>query len=111
MNYRNGKEILPPELLKELQKYVDGGLIYVPRVENRRAGWGENNGARLLIEMRNSEIYRSYKNGATIQELVEEYHLSDDSIRKIISKKSKAMRKAIQQKGLAGRKVQGSQGF
>lgn len=98
MNYKNGKDILPPELLKELQKYVDGELVYIPRTENKRAGWGENNGTRLVIEMRNSEIYNFYKNGIPVDELVEKFHLSDDSIRKIVSKKGRSIKRSMQQK-------------
>ena len=98
MNYKNGKEILPPELLKELQKYVDGELIYIPRVDCKRAGWGQNNGTRLVIEMRNNEIYRFYKNGIPVTELVEKFHLSDDSIRKIVSRSGKEFKKSATNK-------------
>ena len=31
MSYVNAAECLPPELISELQKYVQGGLLYVPR--------------------------------------------------------------------------------
>lgn len=86
MSYKNGKDILPPGLLKELQKYIDGELIYVPKRDDRRAGWGEMNGTRLMIEKRNQEIYRKYMNGSNIMELIRCYHLSEDSIRKIILK-------------------------
>ena len=58
MKYRNGKEFLPTELLKELQRYVQGELVYIPKRENKRAGWGENNGARMRMQKRNREIYQ-----------------------------------------------------
>lgn len=86
MSYKNGKDILPPGLLKELQKYIDGELIYVPKSTEQRAGWGELNGTRRLIERRNQDIYRQYASGVTITELIRSYHLSEDSIRKIIVK-------------------------
>lgn len=86
MSYKNGKDVLPPGLLRELQKYIDGELIYVPKKEKRRAGWGELNGTRRLIEKRNQDIYREYMNGKPILELIRTYHLSEDSIRKIILK-------------------------
>ena len=86
MSYKNGKDILPAGLLKELQKYIDGELIYVPKSTEQRAGWGEINGTRRLIERRNQEIYRLYMNGNSIMELIRSYHLSEDSIRKIILK-------------------------
>lgn len=86
MSYKNGKDVLPPSLLKQLQDYIQGEIIYIPKKEQKRAGWGENNGTRLIIEKRNREIYGRYKNGSTIFELIQMYHLSEDSIRKIIVK-------------------------
>ena len=40
LNYKKAAEILPPRLLEEVQKYVDGGLIYIPK-SGDRVGWGE----------------------------------------------------------------------
>ena len=34
MNYYNATDILPPALLKEIQKYAGGTLLYVPRDES-----------------------------------------------------------------------------
>lgn len=86
MSYKNGKDILPPSLLKQLQEYIQGEIVYIPKREQKRAGWGENNGTKLIIERRNKEIYRLYKSGWTIMDLIQSYHLSEDSIRKIIVK-------------------------
>ncbi|MFA9558233.1 CD3324 family protein [Evansella sp. AB-rgal1] len=86
MEYKNGKEVLPHHLLKELQNYIQGELIYVPKKENQRAGWGENTGSRQIIKQRNEEIYRFYLQGSSFEELEKRYCLSMDSIRKIIYK-------------------------
>lgn len=86
MSYKNGRDVLPPSLLKQLQDYIQGEIIYIPKKEQKRAGWGENNGTRITIQNRNREIYGMYKNGSTIMELIQTYHLSEDSIRKIIVK-------------------------
>lgn len=86
MSYKNGKDILPPSLLRQLQDYIQGEIVYIPKKEQKRAGWGENNGTRMIIEKRNKEIYRLYKTGSSICELIQIYHLSEDSIRKIIVK-------------------------
>ncbi|WP_062105494.1 CD3324 family protein [Bacillus niameyensis] len=86
MRYKNGKEVLPPHLLKELQKYIQGELIYIPKKTNQRAGWGEVNGSRQLIARRNEEIYQSYEDGLSFEELELIYNLSIESIRKIIYK-------------------------
>lgn len=92
MSYKNGKDILPASLLRELQKYIQGELVYIPKTDSKRAGWGEANGTRLLIEARNREIYRMYKDGTPILELIRQYHLSEDSIRKIIVKTRSSFR-------------------
>ena len=84
MCYKNGKDVLPAELLKELQKYIQGEIIYIPKEDNMRKAWGENNGTRRLIRERNMEIYKFYKSGETITLLSESYNLSEDSIRKIV---------------------------
>jgi len=87
MKYINGKNVLPKHLLEQLQHYVQGELIYVPRKENSRAGWGTLDGTRAMIWSRNREICEMYEEGATIQELMDMYHLSEDSIRKILNKR------------------------
>lgn len=83
--YKNGKDILPEELLKELQKYIQGETIYIPKTEERKA-WGENNGTRTAIRERNLEIYGLYRKGIKVMDISQIYCLSDDSIRKIIFK-------------------------
>lgn len=94
MVYKNGKDILPVELLIELQKYIQGELIYIPKEENTRKGWGENNGTRLAIKNRNLEIYTLYHEGTTVLELMDMYNLSEDSIRKIVVKVNSELVKA-----------------
>jgi Mor family transcriptional regulator len=86
MSYKNGKDILPPNLLKQLQEYIQGEIIYIPKNGQKRAGWGENNGTRVIIERRNREIFRMYESGTSVMELIQSFHLSEDSIRKIIVK-------------------------
>jgi Mor family transcriptional regulator len=95
MSYKNGKEILPRKLLLELQKYVQGELVYIPKPGECRAGWGENNGTRIQLMSRNIEIYNLYRSGMSVKELIETYHLSEDSIRKIITKTNKELTKSI----------------
>lgn len=94
MNYRNGKEILPARLLEELQKYIEGEIIYIPRKSESRAAWGAMNGTRGQLDVRNREIYRLYKSGTCIYELGEMYSLSEDSIRKIIVKQNQQLARA-----------------
>lgn len=91
MKYENAKELLPEALLKEVQKYAGGKLLYVP-VENETKSWGEVSGYRQKLLKRNVMISNRYKNGATLSELAEEYYLSLDSIKKIVyGKKEKTL--------------------
>ena len=84
MKYVNGKDVLPPELLKEIQKYLCGELLYIPKKEATRAAWGQKSGLREQVFLRNSSIIESYKTGTSVYDLTDEYCLSEASIRKII---------------------------
>lgn len=84
MAYINGKEVLPVELLQEVQKYFKGGLIYIPNSGNERKQWGSQTQTRSLLRERNLEIKAKRKMGTSIKELMEEYHLSYDSIKRIL---------------------------
>ncbi|KGE18243.1 CD3324 family protein [Paenibacillus wynnii] len=86
MSYVNGKDVLPPGLLEELQGYIQGELLYIPRKSEQRVKWGENSGSRKEIADRNEEIFCSYRSGNSLPELQQKYHLSEESLRKIISK-------------------------
>ena len=84
MKYINAAMLLPDELVKELQGYIQGGYIYVPAVHEQRKCWGELSGYRKELHQRNSRIIEEYKNGISIEELAERYYLSIYAIRKII---------------------------
>ena len=86
MKYRNASEILPDDLLKELQKYASGEVLYVPSEKGRKK-WGAQTGARNYYKHRNEEIRQKYFNrNLSIIQLSDEYGLSDETIRKIIYK-------------------------
>lgn len=85
MKYRNASDILPDELLKEVQKYASGETLYIPRGVERKK-WGHGSGARKFYKMRNEEIRNKYFQKASIDELAEEYCLSAETIRKIVYK-------------------------
>ena len=84
MKYVNAKDVLPPKLLRELQQYLCGELIYVPKKEAAKAAWGQKSGARVSLLLRNRQIICDYKNGIPVYDLMENYCLSEASIRKII---------------------------
>ena len=55
MKYRNATDIFPDELLREIQKYSAGELIYIPQ-DRERKQWGSNSGARSYYTERNAQI-------------------------------------------------------
>ena len=83
MKYENAKDLLPPELLAQVQKYAAGKLLYVPIVEEAKA-WGTSTGYRQKLLKRNQMIYNEFINGKTVSELADAYFLSLDSIKKIV---------------------------
>ncbi|MGG4146038.1 CD3324 family protein [Paenibacillus algorifonticola] len=87
MKYVNADSILPESLLKEVQKYVQGGMIYIPTPEQSRKKWGECSGGRTYLNQRNDEIRRNFSAGAKIDQLSEQFCLSCDSIKKIVYSK------------------------
>lgn len=87
MKYKNASHVLPDELLKEIQKYVTGEVIYIPNPEEKRK-WGEGSGARQFYKERNKKIQTDFQMGMTPDELMGKYCLSAESIKRIIYRKS-----------------------
>lgn len=83
MKYENAKDVLPPELLAEVQKVAGGKLLYIPIAEEAK-GWGTESGYRKKLLKRNQNIYNEYVAGKTVSELADEFFLSTDSIKKIV---------------------------
>jgi Mor family transcriptional regulator len=86
MSYVNGKEVLPENILSEIRKYFGGGLIYIPSPENERCKWGSRTNTKTELQKRNQEIRQKKVKGVSIQKLMEEYHLSYDTIKRILYK-------------------------
>ena len=84
MKYAKAQDVLPDEIVKIIQKYVDGKYLYVPKKDENRKAWGEKTGIKKSLKVRNNEIYKKYIDGATINVLTQEYYLSEKSIRRII---------------------------
>lgn len=84
MGYVHALEILPEALIKEIQEYVEGQVIYIPKIKSKRCKWGEKTDTKVYYKERNLEIYNGYKNGTTIIELSDKYFLAPKSIQRII---------------------------
>ena len=84
MSYVKANSILPEELIKEIQQYIQGETIYIPKEKSSYQKWGSSSGATKAIAERNVSIKNAYKDGFSIDDLAEEYYLSVDTIKKII---------------------------
>ena len=78
---------LAPALVRELQRYVQGGYLYVPADRTRKKRWGERSGYRQELQRRNGAIAEAHRNGATVEHLAARYCLSEYAIRKILYRK------------------------
>lgn len=96
MEYAKAQDVLPAEIVKIIQEYVDGKYLYVPRRNENYKAWGEKSGIKVSLKIRNNDIYKKYINGTTINELTQEYYLSDKSIRRIISQEKRLCSKSTQ---------------
>jgi hypothetical protein len=85
MPYMNATLVLPPDLVAAIQNYVEGQLIYVPRRQKARRGWGTRSGGRAMLCQRNAQIRSAHGLGCPPGILAERFHLSEDSIRKIVA--------------------------
>ena len=83
MKYINAAEILPEKLLKELQTYVAGEILYIPKTSSKKA-WGAANGSRIFYQERNREIQRLFQLGYSVDTLAKQYGLADSTIKKIV---------------------------
>lgn len=93
MEYLRAAEILPQELIEQLQKYVDGAMVYIPKKEDGKKSWGEKTNTRIELAQRNSRIYADFQAGISIKELAEEYFLAEKSIQRIIRQEKMGDRK------------------
>jgi len=84
MKYVKAEEVLPEELLMEIQKHVQGEILYIPKPEGSRKGWGECSGNREYLNQRNTEICEKFTLGYKMEQLAKEFHLSVYSVKRIV---------------------------
>lgn len=89
MKYKNAKKLLPEDLMNEVQKYIQGEYLYIPKAEGSRKKWGDNSDYRRNLSIRNDNIRKDYKDGFKISQLAEKYFLSENTIKKIVYVKNK----------------------
>ncbi len=86
MSYIKAEEILPDELIRQIQEYVDGVYIYIPRKPGTRHSWGQETDYKAELKIRNDRIRSDHAAGTSVMALSRKYHLSEKSIRRILQK-------------------------
>ena len=82
MSYISAEDILPKELIEEIQQYVSGKSIYIPCKE--KEVWGSRTETKQYYKIRNHEICTKHKEGLSVKILAATYSLSEKSIQRII---------------------------
>ena len=81
MSYINANLVLPKELIKEIQKYVDGINLYIPKIPE----------AKSVCSDYKLEICGRFLQGEKVSELAGAYFLSEKSIYRILGGMKKIM--------------------
>lgn len=76
MRYMKAADVLPPDLLAQVQAYIDGEYLYIPRRRPAANPGGAANGRKAETLARNQEIYRRYREGTSVDQLAEAYFLA-----------------------------------
>jgi len=89
MGYKKAANILPEELVKQIQEYIDGETIYIPRLSDNKKEWGSQTSTKQELQERNRNIYQDHLAGMRAEQLAEKYFLSPKSIQRIIGQMKK----------------------
>lgn len=84
MGYKRADDILPEHVLRDLQRYVSGETIYVPKENGNRKKWGSGTDVNEKLRLRNGHILEQHLKGATVKELAQSYSLTEKSIQRIL---------------------------
>lgn len=84
MKYTNAANVLPKNLIMEIQKYIQGETLYIPKQESEYKNWGSLSGGRQLLDQRNEAIRDAFNSNSSIEQLAKKHFLSIDTIKKIV---------------------------
>lgn len=81
MKYVKAQTIFPQPLLAEIQKYIQGEMVYMPKLPDNYAKWGANTDLKGAAVLRNNKIVAAFKTGTTIPELAKEFYFSEEQLK------------------------------
>ena len=87
MDYYNAEDLFPKEVLQKIKKYAAGKMVYFPKNEEEKSKWGMLSGQKLYYRKRNQMICNEFLYGVSVVQLAEKYHLSVETIKKIVYSK------------------------
>ena len=87
MRYLKAEDVLPAQLLTQVQEYGDGVYLYIPRRADHRQHWGNSTRYREELRLRNESIRHLHREGLTAQELAAQFHLSVKTIQRVLRQK------------------------
>ena len=82
MKYKNANDVLPTELVKELQKYIQGEFLYIPIKEKKKHRAVTE--YKIELEKRNNRLYKMHLEGVKNEQLAKNFSLSQSSVRRVI---------------------------
>ncbi len=87
MKYKNAGAVLPTELIEEIQKYIQGEFLYIPKKDKQihRAVTEY----KIELEKRNNRIYKMHLEGMSNENLARNFNLAQSSIRRILIEQRK----------------------
>lgn len=89
MKYENANNLLPPDLIDAIQRYWQGGYLYIPKKAEDTSEASPETEYKIELSKRNGHIYTKYLEGWSVKKLAVYYSLSESSIRRILSNQRK----------------------
>ena len=83
MKYINAAEIPPDKLLKEIQTYINGYVLYIPKTSAKKE-WGASSGSKLFYQERNETLRKLFQEGCSVDMLAKQYGLAYSTVKNII---------------------------
>ena len=84
MSYPKIYEVLPKDIILQIQDYIEGEVIYIPKRSENKKSWGDCTDTKEILSLRNKKIYYDYCDGISVQQLAQKYFWAEKSIQRII---------------------------
>ena len=75
MSYPKIYEVLPKDIILQIQDYIEGEVIYIPKRSENKKSWGDCTDTKEILSLRNKKIYYDYCDGISVQQLAQKYFL------------------------------------